>query len=356
MRRHAWRMIPVLILAVSTLLTSVDAAQTQDMYGRVVSVPDRISKVVGASPGVTYLLYTIDPGLIGGWNLPPNENLAGYLDSKLANLPVVGGFGGPGRNINAEILLTAGPDLVIAWSPHAGTLNPKVRHMLDASDIPYVLLKLDSVGDYPRAYEYLGKLLGREARGKKLAAYFRQELQKLRAEAAGIPESERVSVYFAEGLDGLTTVASDSVHGEALVLAGGKNVYRDTPENLRIKPRISIEQVLAFDPEVIIVQEASFFDDIYRDSRWRGIRAVRNKRVFLEPDTPFNWMDRPPSFMRLMGAKWLAGILYPGRRSERLVGETAEFFQLFLGQAPDNKEIRTFFNQDCSMSDLPPSG
>ena len=149
----------------------------------------------------------------------------------------------------------------------------------------------------------------------------------------------------------MTTVASDSVHGQALALAGGRNVYRERPVNLRIKARISIEQVLFFDPEVIVVQEASFFNDIYRDGRWSGIRAVRNKRVFLEPDTPFNWMDRPPSFLRLLGAKWLAGILYPGRSSEKLMDQTAEFFKLFLGKTLENQEIRILINRDRYPSD-----
>jgi len=33
--------------------------------------------------------------------------------------------------------------------------------------------------------------------------------------------------------------------------------------------------------------------------------------IVFNPDTPFDWMDRPPSFLRLLVAKWLAGMLYP---------------------------------------------
>lgn len=117
MRRHACCMMAVLLLTALTLLPPVDAAQTQDMYGRTVSLPDRITKVVGASPGVTYMLYTIDPELVGGLNLPPNATLARYLGREIADLPVVGGFGGAGGNINREVFLTIRPDLVVAWPP-----------------------------------------------------------------------------------------------------------------------------------------------------------------------------------------------------------------------------------------------
>lgn len=346
MRRYVCRMLPVMILALSSLLAPVEGAQTRDMYGRTVSLPDRITKVVGASPAVTYLLYTIAPDLVGALNLPPDDKLACCLGSGIVDLPIVGGFGGSGGNSNPEVLLAARPDLVLAWAPHSGKLNPKVRHMLDASNLPFIQVKLDRIDDYPHAYEYLGKLLGREARGNRLAAYFRDELQKLQVAAAGIPESERVSVYFAEGLDGLTTVASDSVHGEALVLAGGRNVYRKKPENLRIKPRISIEQVWAFDPDVIIVQERSFFETIYQNSRWCGVRAVRDGRVFLEPDFPFNWMDRPPTFMRLMGAKWLAGILYPAQGTSHLRSEARGFLELFFGPACGDMDMAVLQSAD----------
>jgi iron complex transport system substrate-binding protein len=357
MKRPSIRMAPVVILIVLTLLPCARAARIEDMYGRSVALPERIGKVVGASPPVTYLLYTLDAGLVGGLNLPPSRKLARFLGGEVEKMPVIGGFGGAGKNYNAEVLLAAGLDLVIAWPPHGGTLNPQVRRLLNASGIPYVLLKLDTIHDYPAAYAFLGKLLGQEERGKKLAAYLEKELNALHAHAAAIPESNRVSVYFAEGRDGLTTVSSDSVHGEALALAGGRNVYRVKHENRRLKDHISLEQLLVFDPQVIIVQEPSFFRHVQRDRRWRDIRAVREGKVYLEPDTPFSWMDRPPSFLRLMGAKWLTERLYPQRGGEKkLLADTREFFQLFLGTSLGDDEMRALLNRGRRPSEREPSG
>jgi iron complex transport system substrate-binding protein len=164
--------------------------------------------------------------------------------------------------------------------------------------------------------------------------------------AARIPENRRVKVYFAEETDGLTTVSTRSVHGEALALAGGRNVHTKESAGGRIKDRISIEQVISYNPEVIIAQDESFYSGIYKDPRWAGIRAVRNRRVYLIPDAPFNWMDRPPSFLRLMGAKWLAAVLYPNSGKGNLVSETREFFRLFLGKSPSDTEVRTILNMD----------
>jgi iron complex transport system substrate-binding protein len=330
-----------LILALLTLLvTSAEAARINDMYGHAVTLPSRITRVLGASPPVTYMICTLDPSLLAGLNIPPDDELRRFLRPETLKLPVVGGFGGQGRNFNAEVLLSLKPDVVLTWSPRSSTLNPRVEQKLNSAGIPYAYVKLDTMSDYPAAYEFLGTLLGKNARGRQLSACFSRELKKLKAFSARIPEGKRVSVYFAEEEDGLTTVSSDSVHGEALALAGGRNVYRKQSGNHRVKDRISIEQVIAFNPEVIIAQDESFYNSVYRDPRWSRVRAVRTRRVYLIPDKPFDWMDRPPSFMRLMGAKWLAGVLYPKTAPVNIVSDTRKFYKLFFGASLSDAEVR----------------
>ncbi|BCS55757.1 ABC transporter substrate-binding protein [Geobacter sp. SVR] len=334
----------VILLSALLFLTNAEAAQVTDMYGRSVSLPGRVAKVVGASPPVTWMVYTIDPSLLAGLNTPPDGKLQKFLRPGTMKLPVVGGFGGPGRNFSPETLMMVRPDVAIAWPPRSGALNPRVEQILASAGIPSAYVKLDKMSDYPAAYEFLGTLLGKEERGKKLAAYFRSELKKLETAAARIPENKRVSVYFAEEIDGLTTVSSNSVHGEAVVLAGGRNVHRKESDNRQGKDKVSLEQVIAYDPEVIIAQDDSFFANIYKDPRWAGVRAVRNHRVYLIPDTPFDWMDRPPSFLRLLGAKWLAGVLYP-QSATAIAAETRAFYRLFFDVNPSDAELRAILNK-----------
>ena len=141
------------------------------------------------------------------------------------------------------------------------------------------------------------------------------------------------------------TVSANSVHGEAVALAGGRNVYRKESDNRQGKDKISIEQVIAYNPEVIVAQDDSFVNGIYKDPRGAGVRAVRNHRVYLIPDTPFDWMDRPPSFLRLMGAKWLAGVLYPRSAKVDIAAEIRTFYQLFFGVNPSDREIGAILNK-----------
>ena len=318
------------IIALLMLLSSVEAAEITDMHGRKVALPGPVKRVVGASPPVTYLVYTIDPGLVIGLNLPFDEKARRFLRPETFKLPVIGGFGGQGRNFNVEAFLATKPDLVLAWPQNSATLKPKVEQTLADFKIPCIYVTLDDLADYPAAYEFLGNVLGRKERAHKLAAYFQAELKKMEAFSGKIPEGKRISVYFAEDPDGLTTVSSESAHAEAVTLAGGRNVHQMKEERSRRKERISIEQVLSYNPDVIIVQDRTFFESVYADSRWKGIAAVRNHRVYLIPDSPFNWMDKPPSFMRLMGAKWLASVLNPSSFKVNLVAETREFYRIFL--------------------------
>jgi iron complex transport system substrate-binding protein len=334
------------VLVAIMLVTGAQAAQVTDMYGRTVTLPAHVGRVMGASPTVTYMIYTIDPALLVGLNLPLDEGVRKFFRPETVKLPVVGGFGGQGRNFNPEMLLTLNPDLVVSWPPRSGAMNPRAEQMLNSARIPYICIRLDNMSDYPAAYEFLGEILGRRERGKTLAAYFRAELKKLDAFSAKIPENRRVSVYFAEEANGLTTVSSKSVHGEAVALAGGRNVHPGGPAaGNRAKDRVSMEQVLTYNPDVIVAQDESFYKRIYTDTRWAGLSAVRNKRVYLIPDAPFDWMDRPPTFLRLMGAKWLAGVLYPRSAGTDMLSETREFFRLFFGVSLSDADVRAVLNE-----------
>jgi len=104
--------------------------------------------------------------------------------------------------------------------------------------------------------------------------------------------------------------------------------------------KVSMEQVLQYDPHVIVSQEALFLSKLVADPKWKNISAVRNRRIYRIPSTPFNWFDRPPSFMRLLGLKWMVYHLYPRIYPIDLVAETQRFYQLFLNVTLDEAEAR----------------
>lgn len=315
-----------------------------DMSGRKVTIPDTITKVVGISPPATYLLYAIDPAVIGGLNFPLWENEKKYTIAGYGKLPVIGGMVGQGRTINLEVLLKVNPDFVLYWAWHNEASSSKFEKAMAQLTIPRVAVRLDSIMDYPAALQFLGDTLNKEERAKQLQSYATAALAEVKTVAAGIPDDQKLSVYYAEGLDGLSTEKSGSSHAELIPLTGGINVHKGEEADTYGMEKISMEQLLLYDPEVILVKEESFFADIFINPRWRNIRAVKSGRVYLIPHVPFNWFDRPPSFMRLLGMKWLLSVLHPHRYQIDMVAETRAFYHLFLRVALSEQDVREILN------------
>jgi len=102
---------------------------------------------------------------------------------------------------------------------------------------------------------------------------------------------------------------------------------------------VSIEQVLPWDPEVIITIDQDFAADVPNDPAWASIAALRTRRVRLSPKLPFGWVDFPPSVNRLIGLWWLAKILYPDLFPEDLRALTRDFYSRFYHVTPNDMQI-----------------
>jgi len=106
---------------------------------------------------------------------------------------------------------------------------------------------------------------------------------------------------------------------------------------------ISFEQVMTYNPDVIIVQDEQFYETIFQDKKWSMLKAVKAKRVYLVPKTPFNWTDRPPSFMRIIGAHWLASLFYPKQYPYSIQSKVKAYYQLFFGVTLSDADLKRYF-------------
>jgi iron complex transport system substrate-binding protein len=244
---------------------------------------------------------------------------------------VIGSLSGETQAANLEVLLKNRPDVLILWMGKDTQVSEKMQKTMDSLNIPYVCVVVDSMADYPEAFRFLGKLLKREKRTEQLAAYCAKALAEVSAIAGKIPANQRPKVYYAEGTDGLSTECNDSIHVEILRIAGDVDVHRCHTSNHKGFEKVSLEQVMLYNPDVIVTQEKMFYDKASKDAAWQQIKAVKNCRVYLIPKTPFNWFDRPPSFMRFIGLKWLASQIYSKDYKLDINKETKSFYSEFLG-------------------------
>jgi iron complex transport system substrate-binding protein len=327
-------------VAIIFMTGSVAAREITDMAGRKVVLPNSLKKVYAPSPYGSYIMYSIDPSMLSGLIFPLKDEDKQFLQSSIWNLPVIGSLFGQGQTANIEILLKAKPDVIVMWSAKKSALNEKAEETLKKLNIPFVYSVTESMADYPAAYVFLGKLLGREERTEKLATYCRKALTDARTVVERVPADQRPKVYYAEGVDGLSTECNDSIHVELLSIAGDRNVHRCHTSSHKGFEKVSLEQVMVYQPDVIIAQEKVFYDKVFKDPAWQQVKAVRLGRVHLVPHSPFNWFDRPPSFMRFLGLKWLTNCLYPQDYRIDIVKESRAFYQLFLGAEISEQQMK----------------
>lgn len=344
----------IALLGLSTLAGAARAVELVDDLGRRLDLPAPAQRVYGSAPPFMVLLASLAPERAIGLNFALPPGAAAYAPPGFAALPVLGGVAGHGLLADPEALIVLKPDLVLGW--HFSLSNDEETLALGRrTGAPVLMLRLEQLADWPRAYALAGRALGLDERARLLGDYIRDALARVQGAVAGVPPAHRVRVYYAEQPDGLATECDQSFHAEAIALAGGVNVHRCLQSSVQGLERVSLEQVMQYDPDVIVVQEPAFMARLQEDARWRGLRAVREGRVHLVPRLPFNWIDRPPSATRALGIQWLAGLFYPQRFSFDAQQAVPAFYRLFFGIPLDAQQVRALMAASSSASaEAPP--
>lgn len=324
-----------------------------DMAGREVTVPTNVEKVYSVNSIGSIFVYTIKPDSLAGWNSELGSEKQ-YIKEDYQNLPVLGTYKGP-NSINIEELLTTSPDIII----NMGDVNPKYIEESDElqnhTGIPVIMID-GSLDNQDEAYKLLGELLGEKERGETLAEYSNEVLSGIKEKAALIPEGEKTTVYYAAGTKGLETSPLGSINTEVLDLVGGLNAaYTGIDKNLR-RIDVSLEQVIDWNPEVIIIStdssdQHSVYNMILTNNSWSHIEAVKNQQVYEIPYAPYDWFNRPPSVMRLMGMKWLGNLLYPEVYQLDITEDAKEFFQLFFDYELTDEEGNALFKRSVAQDE-----
>lgn len=291
---------------------SSGTVQITDMLGRELFVPENISSVIATSPPSTILVFMLAPDKLSGWNFVNDFNHT-LMDEKYHSLPVIGGWYGT-QTGNYETMINMSPDIVIEGYTTDGKIEDTIsRRQENFGGIPVVAINgsIIFVKKSDPTIEYVGKLLDCEDQAKKLIEFRSSILNEISETVNDIPESERARVYYAEGPKGLMTDPSGSQHSQVIDISGGINVAdcQLTPGNGMTE--VSIEQIMKWNPAVIITSSPQFFKSVFSDPLWASIDAVKNKRIYLAPQNPFCWIDRPQGPHLIIGTAWTAKTLYP---------------------------------------------
>ena len=197
------------------------------------AAPGGARRIVSLAPGITETLFAIGAG-------PDVVARSDYCDypPEVTRLPRVGTSLTPGY----ETITRLTPTLIVG---EAGA-NARKRE-LEALG-PTLLLPWLTLDEVVASTRELGRRTGTEAAADALAARL-----KTRLDVPAPPHGPRVLLVIGNQpgkIDEIWFIRDNSLHGAALHAAGAQNAV---PEAVSALPRLSLERLLAIDPDAIFV-------------------------------------------------------------------------------------------------------
>jgi iron complex transport system substrate-binding protein len=318
----AWMTLVFLAL----LSGSAGAAGFVDAAERYVVVPDRVGRVMTANPAADLLVFVLAPEKLLGWSAPLSRRQRAYIPAKFAQLPVVGGAVRPNPAEAVQVVARMRPDLIVEAGPVTPEAAARADQIQQQTGVPYLILD-NSIQATPHTLRIIGALFGAAERGNDLAKYTDYAIDAVRGRLLIAPADERALVYYGRGPDGLETGLGGSQAMAAIDQAGVINVAARLGRGELT--RVTRDQIIDWNPAIIIAQQQSFYDALLHSTPWRGLIAVASKKVYLAPADPFGWIDDPPGVNRIIGLYWLTGLFYPDQYQEDLRTNVREFYDKF---------------------------
>ena len=311
---------------------TAETREITDMAGRKVTGPaaENIESVFSAGPVAAIFLYMVAPDKLLGWNYELNDVEKSIILDKYQDLPNFG----MGDAVNYEAVIAANPTIAINSGKINDTMVSDCDALSESLGIPVVAVD-NELNNSAEAFRFMGELLGVEDHAEELAQYAEQVFTDINA-LSDIPEEKKVSVYFGNGEDSLETAPRGSQHAQILDAINAVNVA-DLELGDGSRVQISAEQLLAWDPDVIVVNGEpkadksgnSAAEDILSNPDYASLKAVQDQKVYGTPNAPFSWVDRPAGPNRLIGMRWFSALIYPEYIKCDINEEIHKFFDLF---------------------------
>ena len=301
----------------------------EDSTGRTVTVPSRITKIAITGPLSQVYIIPLAGDMLVGVSNAFSSDAEIYLPGYIMTAPELGQLYGGKGEMDLEALLAAAPDVVIDIGETKSSTKEDLQALTEQTGIPFVHIYA-TVDTAPEAYRQLGRLLGREEKAEELALWCENTLSEIdglmtRVDADGA----RKSILYCLGDAGVNVMAQGSFHADTINTMGNNLAVVDDVVPHGNGNETDLEQIMLWDPEVILFDPASIYEEVGGMEAWQSVTAIRTGAYYEAPYGPYGWLSSPPAVQRYLGLLWLGQVLYPEYVEYALQEEVTEYYRLF---------------------------
>lgn len=230
--------------------------------------------------------------------------------------------------LNMEEIAKVKPDLLFIKDTIADKKSD--TDTLTKLGIPYVVISFNSMEEQKKAIVIIGKAIGREKEAMEYIKYYQTCEDRVRKIAGKIPSGKKVKLYHSI-LEPLKTDGKKSISNGWMDIAGVTNVSSQGTDGFDGAEQFAnIEQVLVWNPQVIITHEDSATEIIKGSRPWSTIEAVKKGRVYMMPNGISRW-GHPGALETPLAMLWTVKTIYPEYSTEiDMKYETRKFYKIFF--------------------------
>ncbi|MBQ2201377.1 MAG: ABC transporter substrate-binding protein [Clostridia bacterium] len=283
-----------LLLAAMMLIALIDCTKTPnapdaagtrsftDSVGRTVEVPNEITKVAISGPLAQIVVFALCPDRLVGIAQKWDKTAERFLATEYYQLPELGQLYGGKGEMNLETLLSSGAQVVIDVGEPKGTIAEDLDALTEQTGIPFVHITA-TIGSMGDAYRKLGAFLNMPDEAEALAAYCDAAYARITKIADSV---DKVNLLYITGDKGLNVIAKDSYHAEIIDLLSNNLAAVESPSSKGTGNEVDMEQIMLWNPDVILFAPDSIYASVGGDPLWSGITAIRTGHYYEVPFGP----------------------------------------------------------------------
>ncbi|WP_426995972.1 ABC transporter substrate-binding protein [Pseudarthrobacter sp. N5] len=320
-------------------VAAADPISVKDQRGKTITFSGPVTRVVTIPMPAASLLVAVDQGADhlaamhnASW-IAMRDGIMGQLHPAALKIPH--DIATQDFTPNVESVRALDPDVVVQWS------DSQLTAPLENAGLKVVgLNNTGTQQDVDAWIALFAAMLGKPDRATQIKARSDAELKEVQSAAIGRTQAGPRILYFNRFTGGLKVAGTNSYNDFYIKLVGGTN---PASGQQGVKGSgmvgVDVEQVLAWDPEVILLGnfDGAMPNDIYSNPIWQTIAAVRARRVYKVPLGGYRW-DPPGQESPLMW-HWLSDISFPQPQKSQLRSKVAGYYDFLYARQPSPAQI-----------------